>query len=108
MTKTIDVQAKEWFDRINGNSYFSARVTVNYGMADEKTYRLPYQYGYGDQYMAEAAVILDESGDVPNPIQEHGGRRLLSLICRESGVILRYSKERNCLQRDVKRWGMAE
>jgi hypothetical protein len=108
MAKTIDVQAKEWRDKVNGNSYFSACVTVDYGMESEKTYRLPFQYGYGDQYMAEAAKVLDESGDVPNPRQEYGGRRLLSLICRESGIILRYSKERNCLQRDVKRWGEAE
>jgi hypothetical protein len=34
---TIDIQAKEWFDRINGNSYFSGQVTLDYGQETEKT-----------------------------------------------------------------------
>ena len=34
--KTIDINAKEWRDKINGNSYFSSDVTLNYGMENEK------------------------------------------------------------------------
>ena len=48
--KTIDINAKEWRDKINGNSYFSSDVTLNYGMQNEETIKLPFQYGYGDQY----------------------------------------------------------
>lgn len=48
--KTIDVQAKEWFDRTYGNSYFSMNVTVNYGMKNATTFYVPMQYGYGDHY----------------------------------------------------------
>jgi len=46
--KTIDVNGKHWFDRVNGNSYFSAEVVTNYGQADAQTFVLPFQYGYGD------------------------------------------------------------
>jgi hypothetical protein len=46
--KTIDVQAKEWFDKINGNSYFSANVTINYGLKNAISFYMPMQYGYGD------------------------------------------------------------
>ena len=48
--KTIDIEAKEWRDRIYGNSYFSSDVTLNYGMDNQETIKLPFQYGYGDQY----------------------------------------------------------
>ena len=39
--KTIDIQAKEWFDKVNGNSYFSAIATINYGLQDQKTINVP-------------------------------------------------------------------
>ena len=29
--KTIDVNCLEWFDKINGNSYFAGEIIVNYG-----------------------------------------------------------------------------
>ena len=48
--KTIDIKAKEWSDKINGNSYFSSDVTLNYGMDSQEVIKLPFQYGYGDQY----------------------------------------------------------
>jgi len=38
----ITIQTKEWFDRINGNSYFSADVFL--GM--DLIMKLPFQYGY--------------------------------------------------------------
>lgn len=38
----ITIQTKEWFDRINGNTYFSADVFL--GM--DLIMRLPFQYGY--------------------------------------------------------------
>ena len=43
--KTIDIVAKQWRDTINGNSYFSSKVTLNYGMNNEKIIELPFQYG---------------------------------------------------------------
>jgi hypothetical protein len=45
--KTIDINAKEWFDKVNGNSYFSAVITIDFGMPTQKEYRLPFQYGSG-------------------------------------------------------------
>jgi hypothetical protein len=48
--KTIDIEAKEWRDKVNGNSYFSSDITLNYGMNDQEIIKLPFQYGYGDFY----------------------------------------------------------
>ena len=30
--KTIDVNCKEWFDKLNGNSYFAGTISINYGL----------------------------------------------------------------------------
>lgn len=56
MLKTIDIQAYEWFDKVNGNSYFAAIVTTNFGLSDKKQVKLPFQYGYGDHYIAVTTV----------------------------------------------------
>jgi len=52
--KTIDIVAKQWRDVINGNSYFSSKVTLNYGMNNEKLIELPFQYGYEEAYLFES------------------------------------------------------
>ena len=40
--KTIDIQAKEWFDKINGNSYFSAVITLNFGLKTKNNLNYPF------------------------------------------------------------------
>lgn len=97
--KTIDVQAKEWFDKVNGNSYFSARVTVNYGMPGEFEIHMPFEYGYGSYYEQAALKALQDIGLLPG---------ITSLWqAREKDIILRSSKQENCLKRVVKQWGQA-
>jgi len=60
MLKTIDIQVKEWFDRVNGNSYFSGIITLNFGYPDVETFIMSFQCGYGDQYIYEAKAQLTE------------------------------------------------
>lgn len=99
--KTIDLKAKEWFDKANGNSYFSAQATVNFGMADEKTIYIPFQYGYEKHYHTKAANQLQTDGILPNDETIYS----FTKWCRENNIELRYSKDENCLQRDVKAFG---
>ena len=50
--------AVRWFDKINGNTYHSVRITR---VSDGKTivgHRGPYEYGYGDQYRYTALDAL--------------------------------------------------
>ena len=96
--KTIDITAKEWFERINGNSYFSARVTTNYGMKDEKTYVLPFQYGYGSQYEYEALQTLQKNNVISKDITA------ISQV-KKAGIILRSHKIDNQTKKTVKQWG---
>ena len=53
------VVAKEWRDKVNGNSYFSAQIEST---EDGSKTKLPFQYGYGDQYKYEAVRELVKEG----------------------------------------------
>ena len=44
--KTIDVLTKTWFDKINGNTYFAQKITINRGKKSEETIYNNFQYGY--------------------------------------------------------------
>jgi hypothetical protein len=93
--KTIDVNALEWLDRINGNSYLAAIVTLNFGLQDETRVNVPFTYGYGDHYITEARNALKNEGLIPN--EYHSLRE----FCKENNIILRNSITRNCKKRDL-------
>lgn len=90
--KTLDINAKEWFDRINGNSYFSADIVINYGMKDSQTIKLPFQYGYGDHYQYMAIEELKKQGLTD--------KKYLHDL-RNDGIIVRTNMQRNCRKKDL-------
>ena len=53
---------------MNGNSYFSARIWVDGGQVAI----LPFQYGYGDQFIYEAQKKLLELGYLPQSGKNRG------------------------------------
>lgn len=95
--KTIDIQAKEWFDKTYGNSYFSANVTLNYGMKTEKSIYLPFQYGYGSHYIDMAFKALQKQKIIKTTESNEAFWR----FCERNKIILRTSKKENCLKRDL-------
>ena len=70
--RSLFIECREWFDKINGNSYFSARLWVDGGQVAI----LPFQYGYGEQFIYEAQKKLLELGYLP---QEGKNRGLWSI-----------------------------
>jgi len=94
--QTLDIEAKEWFDKINGNSYFSALATINYQLQDQVYFLIPFQYGYGSQF--EQAVISEL-----NKLGLSSCQSIREL--RESGVIIRSNKTDKCFKKDVLAWG---
>lgn len=46
----IVIRASRWFDSINGNTYFSAKVYVN----DKEVIYLPFEYGYDRMFLQRA------------------------------------------------------
>lgn len=95
--KTVDVYAKEWFDRVNGNSYFAGKIIVNYGTASCKEYIMPIQYGYDSHYQDMAFKKLQAVGAIPEQAENVRYWRYYD----EHGIIYRHSKESNCLKRQL-------
>jgi len=96
--KTVDVIAKEWFDKANGNSYFSAVITVNFGMKTEKRIDLPFQYGYGNHYEHMAFNELKKQ-KIIRPVDDE--RESFWRYYRDHEIIYRASINRNCLKREL-------
>lgn len=66
--RSLFIECREWFDKVNGNSYFSARIWVDGGQVAI----LPFQYGYGDQFIYEAQKKLLELGYLPQSGKNRG------------------------------------
>ncbi|MCP4527484.1 MAG: hypothetical protein GY833_16445 [Aestuariibacter sp.] len=74
-TRTIKftVKAVKWFDRLNGNTYHSCRITRT---RDGAILTCPFQYGYGDQYMYTALEKMAQEKWLPAKYRkaaQHGG-----------------------------------
>ncbi len=91
-TNKLTVTAREWFDKVNGNSYFAALVTYN-----DKQIKIPFQYGYGDQYLTATANQLQLDGILPNDQTIYG----LPRYCRENNIEFHATIKRDCLKRNV-------
>ena len=80
-------QVKEYRDKINGNTYFSANVE---DVEKDVNYIFPYQYGYGTQSEStinESLGIKRSFGDQP---------------------IIKFIKISNCKKRDVVNFGQGD
>jgi len=95
--KTIDITAREWFDKVNGNSYFSAEVTTDYGTETERTFKIPFTYGYGNYYEQEAKAVLTEF----NLISANYGQSLYT-YCKDNNIKYNANKITGCKKRDLK------
>ncbi len=89
---TIDINALEWFDRVNGNSYFAGSITLNFGQTNQEEIKMPFQYGYGDSYIYAAIKALNEGGHIT---ATHTAE------LRDHGIILRSLIQRGCKKRDL-------
>ena len=94
--RTIDIDAKEWFDKTYGNSYFSGTVTVNFGMKTERTFKMPFQYGYGDSYVYAGFDLLEKEKLIK---RNHPSETWN--YCDENNIILRKHIQTGCLKREV-------
>ena len=84
IARSLFIEGREWFDKVNGNSYFSARIWVDGGQVAI----LPFQYGYGSQFEYEAQKKLLELGYLP----QEGKSRGLWSIAQELGFDFYYAK----------------
>ena len=52
-------EAVKWFDKVNGNTYHSVKITR---CRDNAVICVPFQYGYGEQYRTTALEKMKETG----------------------------------------------
>ncbi len=97
--KTIDINAKEWHDKINGNSYFSSDVILNYGMHNEETIKVPFQYGYGEHYVYQSLREIQKLFPKSKWYREN----LLGKyqIQNQYNIIIRNFIKTNCLKKEL-------
>lgn len=55
---SLFIEGRLWFDKVNGNTYFSNRVWINGKIA----FIMPMEYGYDLQYEHRALQELKERG----------------------------------------------
>lgn len=87
-TKSITIIGRRWFNRGPGNTYHSAEIIVN----GELVGGIDFAYGYGEQYLQNAADWLEANGYMPD--REHhqnGSADPLWYYCRERGIQFVYS-----------------
>jgi hypothetical protein len=91
--KSIFIEAREWFDKSGGNSYFAGRVEVD----GQLVAWLPFQYGYESAYRDAAFKELQRLGIVPMTV-----RSFWQL--QDAGFVV-YSVKYEAKYKDTKRFG---
>lgn len=65
----ITIIGRRWFQRTYGNTYHSVSVIVD----GTNIGRVPFMYGYGDQYIQTAFSILQDKGIYPKTGERRNG-----------------------------------
>ena len=80
--KSITIIGRRWRQKVYGNTYNSVQIFV-----DTTEIKLPYQYGYGDQYyhraisyLVEHGYIIPENGEYPSEWAKRNGVNMVSVV----------------------------
>ena len=93
-TNRIIITAKEWYDKVNGNSYFAEKIEL-----ENETLFIPFTYGYEEAYLYEAILLLIKKNYLPTTIQNVW---TLKKYCDDKKIVLFYQIQKNCLKRELK------
>ena len=82
---------KEWFDKVNGNSYFSVQIVST----EDQNFliKIPFQSGYGEQSFYTAREILKEKKLIPTDYRFPSELPIKNIMIDK------------CLKREVKEFG---
>lgn len=79
----ITIIGRRWFDRINGNTYFSAVGLIN-GI---QVVEIPFEYGYGNHYEDRVTQEMGKAGYLPGFItHNNGSTERLWNYCDRNGI----------------------
>ena len=60
-TRTFHIEGRKWFNKAQGNTYHSVRIFSD----GQRIVFLPYQYGYGEQWLQTAVDWLKAEKLIP-------------------------------------------
>ena len=100
--RAITIHAKQWRDKVSGNSYWSSRVTMTSSNFKTHTIALELQYGYGNQYLTNSIQILRELRYIEDRTQQC----LEGIYSNGRRVYWNEFIEVGCTKADVKDWGI--
>ena len=84
------IHAKKWRDKVNGNTYHSARVLDT---QSQLQLTVPFQYGYGDQFVSSSSSEMIKQGWIKEELKGLDFQNI-HIICED-----------NCKKKDVINWG---
>lgn len=102
-TKPIRATARRWFDKVNGNSYFSVCIQIPVtSSAYQVQINIPMQYGYGNQWQYETLETLVKIGVLP-PFEtyDNGNKKYGYLSEYETKHIIYWTDSGYGLKRDL-------
>ena len=81
----IKITIRRWFDKVNGNSYWSARIVVP-SVKGERWLTIPFSYGYGSHPEWESVALCEKIG-----LFQKGNKPFseLPVIFRDKGYMLK-------------------
>ena len=72
---SLHIEGRRWFQRTYGNTYHSVRIFKD----GAELVCIPFQYGYGDQFLQTALDWLKQNGHAPSNA-EYGTRYLREVL----------------------------
>jgi len=78
-------RACRWFDKVNGNTYHSVKITR---CSDGAVIACPWQYGYGEAYQSTALLAMSRKKWLPKEYHEVSKPGEIS-------TLYRYERENN-------------
>ena len=58
----VTVEARKWFDKVNGNTYHTVKISIENGGETETLKTNGLVYGYGDHWRQTACELLEKAG----------------------------------------------
>ncbi len=79
----VHIQARRWFQKSYGNTYFSLQVDVEVNGKLIEVVNVPFEYGYGDHYDTVALQQFKGAVNIDKPLADYC---YLSRALKESGM----------------------
>jgi hypothetical protein len=94
--KNLNVTIKKYYDNENGNTYFAGTLEIDKGTETEKTYLLPFQYGYGSQWYSETIATLSYFNEI-----EINGFNMFREYIKNNSIVYTENIMEDCTEQEL-------